>query len=31
MNKDELVKCIFWQISNKTVENQDLYIDKDDF
>ena len=25
------VKCIFWQISNEAVENQDLYIDKDDF
>ena len=25
------VRRIFWQISNETVENQDLYIDKDDF
>ena len=26
-----LVKRIFWQISSETVENQDLYRNKDDF
>ena len=25
------VKCIFWQIWNEIVENQDLYRNKDDF
>ena len=25
------VNCIFWQISNETIENQDLYIDRDYF
>ena len=24
-------KCIYWPISNETVENQDLYRNKDDF
>ena len=23
------VNCIFWQISNETIENQDLYRNKD--
>ena len=25
------VKCIFWQLKNEIVENQDLYSKKDDF
>ena len=25
------MKCIFWQIKNEIVQNQDLYINKDDF
>ena len=28
---DIFVKSIFWQISNETAENQDLYRNKDDF